>query len=438
MAIQEWLAVAAVYGGFAVLLTGGYWCFARWRSARNFERYEQARRDGLNEPVSLHPVIDPAVCIGCGACVDACPEQTVLGLIGRRAQLIAAANCVGHGACAQACPAEAIELVFGTANRGVDIPHVDRDFQTNVSGIYIAGELGGMGLIRNAIEQGRQAAEAVAAAAGKPAAGDVLDLVIVGAGPAGISAALAARQRNLAFVVLEQDTVGGAIAHYPRGKVVMTAPAKLPMLGEFRFRETSKESLVQFWMKTVADAALPVRTGERVDRIERAGGAFTVVTAAGCYRARNVLLAIGRRGTPRKLGVSGEELPKVVYRLVDPEQYRGLSTLVVGGGDSAIEAALAIAGEPGAKVALSYRRGSFARAKQANRERLERITAEGRVSLKLNTEVERIESGAVVLRNGSGSERIDNDAIIVCAGGIVPTEFLKRVGVAVATHYGKH
>ncbi|HWS03010.1 MAG TPA: 4Fe-4S dicluster domain-containing protein, partial [Gammaproteobacteria bacterium] len=216
-----------------------FWLLRQRRHALNRQALEHTRGAGLTEPASLHPLLDPALCIGCGACVTACPEGNVLGLINKKAVLINPTHCIGHGACRVACPMDAISLVFGTEKRGVDIPLVGSDFQTNVPGIFIAGELGGMGLIRNAIEQGRQALEAIRQVPGI-GQGDLLDVVIVGAGPAGLSASLGALQHKLRFVTVEQESLGGTVAHFPRGKLVMTAPATLPIIGKVKFSETTK------------------------------------------------------------------------------------------------------------------------------------------------------------------------------------------------------
>ena len=154
-------------------------------------------------------------------------------------------HCIGHGACEAACPVEAITLVFGTEKRGIDIPQVKPTFETNVSGIYIAGELGGMGLIRKGVDQGARAIESIRKNKGT---GDQLDVVIVGAGPAGLSASLAAKEQGLRFVTIEQeDSLGGSIYHYPRRKVAMTAPMTLPIVGKFNRYEISKEELLEFW-----------------------------------------------------------------------------------------------------------------------------------------------------------------------------------------------
>lgn len=402
--------------------------------AQHAEQLEESRQAGLTEPASLHPVVDPNRCIGSSSCVAACPESAI-GVIHGKAQLVNPSACIGHGACAAACPLEAIKLVFGTERRGVDIPQVKPNFETNVPGIFIAGELGGMGLIRKAVEQGRQAAVSMKALA--RGGGEELDAVIVGAGPAGIAAGLGAIQHKLRYVLLEQeDSLGGAVYHYPRNKIAMTAPVQLPLFGKVKFGEVSKEALLEFWQRVVAKAGLKIRFSERMEAIERSGAGFVVKTSRGAYRARSVLLAVGRRGSPRRLEVPGEELPKVVYRLVDAEQYRGQRVLVVGGGDSALEAALALAQQPGTKVALSYRGDAFNRVKPKNRERLDLAASARRVQVLLGSVVERIASREVRLRVGERGLALPNDAVIVCAGGVLPIDLLKKVGIEFETKRG--
>ena len=403
--------------------------------ARAIAQKHDAIDAGLGEPMSLHPVIDPALCLGCKACLNACPEGDILGLIRNKAQLIEPSNCIGHGACKTACPAGAITLVFGTATRGVELPVVHPDFQTNIDGLYVAGELGGMGLIRNAVEQGRQAMESIAAQP-RSRRPDMLDVLIIGGGPAGISASLSAMENKLRFATVEQDSLGGTVAHFPRGKVVMTAPVVLPIVGEVNFKEVSKEELLGFWQTVVRDTGLQIRFQERVESVLQIEGGFAVRTTRGNYLAQSVLLAIGRRGTPRKLGVPGEEQPKVVYRLVDPEQYRSKHVLVVGGGDSALEAAASLADEPGTTVTLSYRSQSFARAKAKNRQRVEDAAKAGRIELLLPSTVNAIGHDNVQLSVGGQGIVRRNDIVIVCAGGILPTGFLKSMGIEIDTKYG--
>ena len=291
---------------------------------QKFGRQGGGGRKRTYEPASLHPSIDPAKCLGCGACVNACPEGNILGIIDGRAQLIEPSQCIGHGACKAACPFDAISLVFGTESRGIDLPVVGSDFQTNIPGIYIAGELGGMGLIRNAIEQGRQAVIELPSARRENGRHTRI-VIIVGAGPAGFSASLAAKEKGLSFKTFDQETLGGTVAHFPRGKLVMTRPAKLPIVGEVTLNKFAKEDLLEFWHDVQHKTGLQINFNEGVTGITqlgKTGAGFELHTSRGSYRARNVLLAIGRRGSPRKLDVPGEELPNVVYRLVDAEQYR--------------------------------------------------------------------------------------------------------------------
>ncbi len=409
--------------------------------AKSVETYTEAQEAGLTQPASLHPVIDLNRCIGCESCVHACPEfpaHQVLGIVEGRAKLVSPTDCIGHGACQKVCPTGAISLVFGTAERGVDIPAVNADFSTNVSGIYIAGELGGMGLIRNAIEQGRQAMETIAEnVRAQGARSDAeLDVLIVGAGPAGIAATLGAMAHGLVHRTIEQHAFGGTVANFPRGKVVMTAPAELPLVGRVKFRETTKEKLVGFWHRVRKETGMTVSYGERLLAIETSGEGIEVITSTGSYRTRCVLLAIGRRGTPRRLGVPGEDLAKVSYSLLDPAEYRSRRVLVVGGGDSALEAACSIAREPGTGVTLSYRSAAFSRAKKKNRCQVAELEKEGRLKVLLESNVVCIEEGSVTLRCGPDEHRLPNDAVIVCAGGILPDSMLKEMGITIETKYG--
>jgi thioredoxin reductase (NADPH) len=394
---------------------------------------KQSVEAGLAEPPSLHPVINPSRCIGSGSCVHVCPEEA-LGIVDGKAVLKNAASCIGHGACLTACPVDAISLVFGTEKRGIDIPHVSAEFETNVPGIYIAGELGGMGLIRKAAEQGRQAMEPIR----RRADGSTdLDVLIVGCGPAGLSAGLVALQHQMRYRIIDQEeSLGGAVYHYPRNKITMTAPVHLAIVGKVSFGEVSKEKLLEFWAGVVKTTGLKVGFRERLTGIERSGGGFVVQTDCGSYSARSVLLAMGRRGTPRKLDVPGEESAKVVYRLVDPEQYKGMKVLVVGGGDSALEAAIAVAEQPDSAVTLSYRSAAFARVKVKNRLRLDALNAAGRLRVMLNSTVQRIEPAAVHLDHEGQAHELGNEIVIVCAGGELPMPLLKKFGIEFETKFG--
>jgi putative YpdA family bacillithiol system oxidoreductase len=294
-----------------------------------------------------------------------------------------------------------------------------------------------MGLIRKAAEQGRQAMEAIAAR-GRAGAPDQFDVVIIGAGPAGLSAGLAALDKGLRYRIIEQESsLGGSIFHYPRQKIAMTAPVQLALVGPVKFTEVSKEKLLEFWHGLVLKFQLAIQFGERMETITREGDSFVVTTSRGSLKTRSVLLAIGRRGTPRTLGVPGEDLPKVAYRLIDPAQYASQAVLVVGGGDSALEAAIALAGEPGTRVSLSYRGDAFSRVKAQNRERLQALVKQGRIDLRLGTQVQSITPGKVWLRSADGTTAaLANDAVIICAGGQLPTPLLKQIGIRFETKHG--
>ncbi len=397
---------------------------------------ERSHRDGLREPASLHPIVHEGACIGTGNCIAVCPEDDVLGLFDGQARPISPAKCIGHGVCERACPVEAIQLVFGTEKRGVDIPRIKQNFETNVPGIYIIGELGGMGLIRNAFEQGRQCIEGIAKEGKGPA--DALDVLIVGCGPSGLSASLNCRYHKLRYKTLEKEDIGGTVRHYPRKKLVMTSPVKIPGYGKFSFREILKEELMALLEDVVAKTGVTVNTGEAVERVTpTADGCFEVSSNKATYKTKRVVLGIGRRGVPRKLDVPGEELPKVIYSLLEPEVYQQDRILVVGGGDSAIEAALALADQPGNQVTISYRKDAFSRIKPKNRERIDDAVARRRVKVLWSTSVKEIKPKSVVYTNGGdGPIELENDVVAIFAGGVLPTKFLKDCGIEIDTKFG--
>jgi thioredoxin reductase/NAD-dependent dihydropyrimidine dehydrogenase PreA subunit len=389
-------------------------------------------------PDTIHPVVDPNRCIGSGACVRVCPEKHVLGVVGGQAKLLNPLACVGHSACMSACPVDAIKLVYGSAERGVELPVLDPNFQTTRPGVYVIGELGGMGLIRNAVRQGRQAADHVVRSA-RRAAAEAYDAVVVGAGPSGVSATLRLMQAGLAVVLLERDKVGGTIMHYPRAKVVMTGSLDFAIAGSVKRRTMSKEDLVSLWKAIMEKHRVPAKTGVTVQTVsEDPDGMWRVETSAGALRGANVLLALGRRGAPRKLEVPGEDQAKVHYTLVEPRPFAGRHVLVVGGGNSAVETALALADFGGcASVSISYRRDAFARCRAENRHRIEEAIQSGRVQALLPSEVVAIAEREVVLARGGGETRIPNDAVIVQIGGTAPAELLRGFGIHVVTKRGE-
>lgn len=407
------------------------------RDQRSQTILKEAQKAGLGDPpTSLHPIIDHNLCLGCATCVDACPEGKVIGVIREKAHLIDPSHCIGHGACKTSCPTDAINLVLGNEKRGVDIPTLNPNFETNVPGLFVAGELGGMGLIRNAIEQGRQAMESIRSSLGGNQSNVPYDVVIVGAGPAGFSATLDAHQHHLNYVTLEQETLGGTVAHYPRGKIVMTAPVQLPIVGQVKFGETSKEKLIEYWQGVEKQTGIRLNYQERMENIEKTSDGFMVTSSKATYHTKNVLLSIGRRGTPRKLGVPGEEQCKVVYRLSDAAEYRGKRVLIVGGGNSALEAAISIADEPGTTVTLSYRSNAFAKANPKIVDKVSAAAAGKKMKVMLKSTVKEITENQVVINTEEGEVNFENDAVIVCAGGILPTPMLKSLGVEIETKRG--
>ncbi len=429
--------IAIVVVGFAVLVPYYYWYRVRSHSKQAEHKLKQAEELGLIEPVSLHPLIDPNGCISTGACLSACPEKGILGIVNGRAVLVSPSKCIGHGACQTACPVNAISLVFGTARRGVDIPHISENFETNVPGIYIAGELGGMGLIRNAVTQGREAVEYIAGN-NSSNGDDILDLVIVGAGPAGLSAALQAKLEGLRAVTLEQeDEFGGAIITYPRQKLVMTQPMIIPEYGHFNKPEVFKEELVELWKNVVKNVGVKIVCSEKVESINRGNGHFVLQSNKNSYTTKKILLAVGRRGTPRKLNVEGEKSAKVAYKLIEPDQYVGADVLVVGGGDSAIEAACMLSEQDGTKVTLSYRKDIFSRIKEGNRVRVDEAVKKGSLTIIFESQVKKIEPESVIL-DCKGEEMIlKNDYVFVFIGGELPTAFLNSLGIRMETKYGQ-
>jgi putative YpdA family bacillithiol system oxidoreductase len=423
--------------GFVVLLV-----LALWLHLRRFRRREAAARQAASQsrsaaaaPRAQHPHIDVTHCIGCGACARACPEGDVLGVFNGKASLVNPQRCIGHGLCAEACPVGAIQIVMAPPSVSVDTPRLSEELETTVPGLFVAGELGGLALIKNAVAQGRDCVDTLARRLAGRAGGDrgVVDVCIVGAGPAGLAAALRAHERGLSYVTIEQDDLGGSVAKYPRQKLVLTSPFELPIYGAFKKLEITKEKLLDLWAKVVRETGLRVRTAERVDQIERdeVTGVFTIATSRSAHRARSVVLAIGRRGTPNKLGIPGEERAKVMYHLVDAASYQGKRILVVGGGDSAVEAALGLALQRGNRVALSYRREAFSRLKKRNEDQVGDAIRRRRLEVLFQSRPVAVREASVVLEVAGQSRELPNDYVWVFAGGTPPAEFLERIGVAV-------
>jgi len=444
------LLFALVFGlGFALLIVlARRASLARMRNT--VKEIDRAIRHGAAKAQFQYPVIDLSRCLGCGKCVTACPEEGVLDLVHGQAVVVNGTRCVGHALCERECPVSAIKVTIGDLSERRDVPALTDGLEAVGSpGLFLAGEVTAHALVKTAIEHGvAVAAEVAARVAEAPApvatggwgapgaADDVLDLVIVGAGPAGLACSLEAKRTALRFVTLDQaNGPGGTVAKYPRKKLVMLQPVDLPLYGRLEATTYTKEDLIDLWGEIAEEHRLPIAYGEVFEGLDRDWeGRYLVRTSAGVYTSRNVCLALGRRGTPRKLGVPGEELPKVSYGLLDANSYLGRRILVVGGGDSAVEAAMALAEQPGAEVTISYRKDAFIRIRAKNEHRLEECLAQGRLKVLFRSEVRAIHPHTVEIvvhdRTGPKVRTIPNDEVFILAGGVAPLELLERSGVS--------
>jgi thioredoxin reductase/Pyruvate/2-oxoacid:ferredoxin oxidoreductase delta subunit len=423
------LIAAAVTGSFV------------YRYSKSLKKRDRLAREAAEKgklfsdgPNGQHPHIDTTYCIGCATCTSVCPEGDVLAMLAGKAVIVNGHKCIGHSLCAEACPVGAITMVMASPSMGADMPYLTAECETSIPNLFIVGELGGLALIKNAVNQGRDCIDTIAkrlkgGATVKSGPG-VYDVLIVGAGPGGISASLRAIENKLNYVTLEREEIGGTVAKFPRQKLVTTSPVEFPMYGKFKKTELSKENLLAFWDMVLNRADFNAVTGEKVDDIKRsADGNFTVTTPNNQYRSRAVILALGRNGTPRKLGVKGEELPKVMYRLIEADHYINKRILVVGGGDSAVEAAMGLAHQHGNQVTLSYRKEGFSRIKERNARRIEDCMRSGNVTVLFNSNPVEFKPDAVILEVDGTLQNIANDFVWIFAGGTPPNDFLKKIGV---------
>ena len=425
----------------AFLIAVAVIAFFMWRYLKEQKQMDAQARAAVEKgklysegPRSQHPHIDETYCIGCAACTRVCPEGDVLAMVGGKAAIVNGHKCIGHSLCADVCPVGAITMVMASPSMGADMAALTPQYETSIKNLFIVGELGGLALIKNAINQGRDCIDNISnrmmAFGSRRSVADVLDVLIVGAGPAGISASLRAAEKKLNYLTLDEGEMGGTVAKYPRQKLVMTSPVEFPTYGKFRKTELSKEDLIAFWNQVLQRADFKFSKGEKVEDIKKGqDGIFSVATSKNQYRAHTVILALGKSGSPRKLGVKGEELPKVMYRLIEADHYVNKRILVVGGGDSAIEAAMGLAHQVGNQVTLSYRKEAFSRIKERNAQRIQECLRKGKLNVVFNSVPVEFKPDAVVLEVQGKLQQLPNDFVWIFAGGEPPTAFLKKIGV---------
>ncbi|HUJ58035.1 MAG TPA: NAD(P)-binding domain-containing protein, partial [Kofleriaceae bacterium] len=425
---MTWVVPLAL-GGFAILLMATFTMISARRRHRG-----HAPKAIVGPRVLVHDINDDR-CTGCDACVAVCPTN-VLDLVANKSRVLRFEDCIQCEACMFACPTEALVMFpEGAQPPPLKIPEVDENFQTAVPGQYLIGEVAGKPLVKNAANLGRGVVEHMLHAGMRPGAigrsENTCDVAIVGSGPGGLSAALTCIQRGLSYIMLEKEQLlASTIARYPKGKLVMAEPYETVNLSLLPVFDSSKEQLLPIWKELIERVGVAIRQGESVESVQRmADGTFEVRTTVASVRAQRVVLSIGTRGKPRTLQVPGENLPKVFSLLEDPDEWRGRNVLVVGGGDSACEAALALA-DAGAKVVMSYRGKGFNRAAPKNRQGVESYAAEGRIKAKLNSQVLQFDPESVTLALGDGAQkRYPNDGAFVLIGADPPVAWLEKMGI---------
>jgi thioredoxin reductase (NADPH) len=425
--------VPAVLGGLAIAVMALV-SFAAQRRARAGQR---AAAQALAGPRILVHSINDDRCTGCDACVAVCPTN-VLDLVDNKSRVLRFQDCIQCEACMWACPTTALVMhPEGAHPPNYKMPELDEHYQTKVPGQYLIGEVAGKPLVKNAANLGRAVVEHMLATGLRPSPAPggggplQVDVAIVGSGPGGLSAALTCMQRGLSYVVLEKENIiASTVSRYPKGKLVMAEPYDTTNLSLLPVFDSSKEELVPVWRELVERSGMLIKMGETVEKAtRRADGLFDIRSNVGSYVAQRVILATGTRGKPRTLNVVGENLPKVFSLLEDPDNHGGQTVCVVGGGDSALEAAIALA-DAGARVILSYRGKSFSRAQPKNRQIVEQYEAQRRVKVKYESEVVEIAGDTITLQMRDGTQkRYPNEAVFVLIGADPPIEWLAKMGI---------
>lgn len=386
------------------------------------------------------PIINATTCLGCDACVEACPYDVLE--VRRYVAVVARPDaCCGLTLCAQVCPNQSLTMQdVGPA----EAPAIERVELEAVEhpGVFVVGDAGGGSLIRNAIDEGARAVAIIAERLARaprartprttvPADPDVLDVLVIGAGPAGLSAALEAQARGLRALTVEQHTVAGSIQSFPRGKLVLDAARAAATSSRLWLAEATKEELLARWMLAVRTERPPILEGQRVTALHReSDGTWTVdLAAAAPRRARTIILAVGRRGSPRRLAVdvAPAMLPHVHYALADAASFANRRVVIVGLGDVAIEAAIALSRQRGTTVTIAHRGDDFRRGRARNLDELRRRVAAGAVRIAWRAEVRAVAPGRVELATPAG--RVDEpcDSLFVLIGAEPGSDLLSRL-----------
>jgi thioredoxin reductase (NADPH) len=379
------------------------------------------------EGKKMYPFINKAVCVGCGTCVINCKEKDALYIINGKSTLVNPYACKCRGDCERQCPTGALRLVEYGDRVKIKIPETNDHFETNIKGLYIVGTLSGAGLIKEAINQGRAAVNDIMR---DVFPGNLPEVVVVGAGPAGLSSMLSCRKFGLPVVCLEKEATANTIKNFPKKKILMAEPVELPLYGPLWVGDTTREGLLTAWERILKKTGVHITTGMRLEKVVKKEGRFVVTASGRDFTCDKVILALGNRGVPRKLGVPGEDGPNVFFNLLDAEEFAGAAVSIVGAGDSAIEASISLL-QQHCRISIIVRGEGFPKAKSKNRERIERAIAEKKVSVYFNAGVRGITTQEITISAEGNIFRFANDYVFVMAGGELPFQLLEKIGISI-------